>query len=173
MKLKKVEMNDFNDIQKIYIDIIEKTTDMEKYACWKKGMHPTDAAIMEYIKSGSMYLYTSNAKIAGVLAVTMEQEEDYHEITWGIEAGDTEVAVIHILGVNSEYQKQGIGSQMIEEVLELARAQGKKAVRLDALTSNIPAQHMYQKNGFVYRGTRNQYAENTGWTDFYFYEYIL
>ena len=62
---------------------------------------------------------------------------------------------------------------MIEGVLELARAQGKKAVRLDALASNIPAQHMYQKSGFMYRGNRNQYAANTGWTDFYFYEYII
>ena len=173
MKLKKVEINDFNVIQKIYIDIIEKTTDMDKYACWKKGMHPTDVAIMDYIKSGAMYLYTSNDKIAGVLAVTMEQEEDYHEITWGIEARDTEVAVIHIFGVNPEYQNQGIGSHMIEGVIEMARAQGKKAVRLDSLASNIPAQHMYKKNGFVYRGTRNQYAENTGLTDFYYYEYIL
>lgn len=62
---------------------------------------------------------------------------------------------------------------MIEETIKLAKTQGKKAVRLDALASNIPAQHMYQKNGFMYRGIRNQYAKNTGWTDFYFYEYIL
>lgn len=173
MKVQKVELDHFNDIQNIYIDIIEKTTDMEKYARWKKGMHPTDAAIMGYIKSGSMYQYTIHDRIAGALAVTMEQEDDYHEITWGIEAKDAEVAAIHILGVNPEYQKQGIGTRMIEGALELARTQGKKVVRLDALASNIPAQHMYQKSGFIYRGKRNQYAGNTGWTDFYFYEYIL
>lgn len=106
MTMQKVELDHFKDIQKIYIDIIEKTADMEKYACWKKGMHPTDAAIMEYIKSGSLYQYTIHDTIAGVLAVTMEQEDDYHEIKWGIEAKDAEVVVIHILGVNPEFQKQ-------------------------------------------------------------------
>ena len=39
-KKKKVELDSFNDIKKIYIDIIEKTTGMEKHARWKKGMHP-------------------------------------------------------------------------------------------------------------------------------------
>lgn len=173
MEIQKVEWAQFNDIQNIYVDIIEKTADMEKYARWKKGMHPTDATIMGYIKSGSMYQYTINDIIAGVVAITLEQEEDYHEITWGIEAKDAEVAVIHILGVNPECQKQGVGTRLIAEALELARTQGKKAVRLDALASNTPAQHMYCKNGFIYRGKRNQYAENTGWTDFYFYEYII
>ena len=62
---------------------------------------------------------------------------------------------------------------MIEWALELARKQGKKAVRLDALASNVPAQHLYLNKGFVYCGMRNQYAENTGWTDFYFYEKLI
>lgn len=173
MKLQRVEVNEFSGILEVYMDIIDKTTDMEKHACWKKGLHPTDAAIMEYIKRGSMYKYITDDNIAGVLVITMNQDEDYHEIDWGIDTKDSDVAVVHLLGVNPKYQKKGIGSTMIEETIEFARLLGKKAVRLDALASNTPAQHMYQKTGFMYRGKRNQYADNTGWTDFYFYEHIL
>ena len=173
MECQKARVDDFNAVQSIYADIIEKTADMEKYARWKKDLHPTDASIMEYIRHGDMYQYMIGDEIAGVFAVTMEQGEDYHGITWEIDAKDTEAAVVHILGVNPGYQRQGIGGQMIEWALELARKQGKKAVRLDALASNVPAQHLYLNKGFVYCGMRNQYAENTGWTDFYFYEKLI
>ena len=62
---------------------------------------------------------------------------------------------------------------MMEEVISLAMEKGKKAIRLDTLASNIPAQHMYEKLGLEYRGKQNLYAENTGWTDFLYYELPL
>ena len=112
-----------------------------------------------------------NRKIG--MAVTMEQGEDYHQIQWEISPKDNEVAVIHLLGISPVWQKKGIGTQMIDEAILLAENQRKKSLRLDALASNLPAQHMYLKKGFQYRGKQNLYAENTGWTDFFFYEYVL
>ena len=49
---------------------------------------------------------------------------------------------------------------------------GKKALRLDALKSNLPAQKMYEKAGFTYRGEQRLFTENTGMTDFLYYEKI-
>ena len=85
-----------------YDDVIEHTLDVEKYARWQKGKHPTADSIKAYIEEGSMYLYKEQDAIVGAMAVTMYQGADYHAIEWG-------------------------------------------------------KQHLY--------------AENTGWTDFYFYEY--
>ncbi|MGN0482340.1 MAG: GNAT family N-acetyltransferase [Lachnospiraceae bacterium] len=65
-----------------------------------------------------------------------------------------------------EYQGKGISKRMMAESISLAMGKGKKAIRLDALASNIRAQQMYKKLGFAYRGKQNLYAENTGWTDF-------
>ena len=45
-----------------------------------------------------------------------------------------------------------------------------KAIRLDALASNTPAHKIYKSLGFEYKGKQYLYAENTGWTDFYFFE---
>ena len=61
----------------------------------------------------------------------------------------------------------------MEESLRIAGENGKKALRLDALKSNLPAQRMYGKLGFSYRGEQYLYAENTGWTDFLYYERII
>mgnify|MGYP003291049725 FL=1 len=62
---------------------------------------------------------------------------------------------------------------MIRESINIAEKGLKKAVRLDALASNTPAHQMYQSLGFRYRGKQHLYAENTGWTDFLFFEYTL
>lgn len=34
---------------------IDNTNEMEKYACWKYGQHPTDEMIKGYIDDGHMY----------------------------------------------------------------------------------------------------------------------
>ena len=120
-----------------------------------------------------MYVLKDDGKIAGMIAVTMSQGEDYHNIKWEIELNDDEVTVLHILAVCPEYQKKGIAKILIKESIKLADKRGKKAVRLDTLASNTPAQRIYEGLGFVYRGKENLYAENTGYTDFYYYEMIL
>lgn len=170
MKLMKAELCDLPDILAFYYRIIDCTEKIERYARWKKGMHPTEHAIKSYIEDQAMYLYVDGEILVGAMAVTMEQGKDYHEISWEVIAEDSEVAVIHILGVNPDHQRKGIGKQMIEEAIQLAEGFHKKAIRLDALSSNTPAQRMYEEKGFQYRGKRNLFAENTGWADFFFYE---
>lgn len=84
---------------------------------------------------------------------------------------DDEAAVIHILAVSPDKQGAGIGSKMIQEAVQIARNNGMKAIRLDVLASNTPAQRLYERLGFAYQGKQHLYAENTEWTDFYFFEY--
>ena len=106
------------------------------------------------------------------MALTMSQSEDYHDIHWAIPCHDGEVAVVHILAVTPAFQKQGIGNKIIQEAINLAKEKGKKAIRLDSMTSNTPAHHMYQKMGFQQRVQKEMYTENTGWTEFYFFELV-
>ena len=58
-----------------------------------------------------------------------------------------------------------------EMAIRLAQSKGMQAIRLDALASNTPAHRLYERLGFEYRGKQHLYAENTGWTDFYFFDY--
>lgn len=108
--------------------------------------------------------------VAGMIAVTMYQSESYHEICWSQNVEDNEVACLHILAVAPAYQGKGVSQKMMAEIMAMASENGKKAIRLDVLSSNIPARRMYERLGFVYRGKQKLFAENTGWTDFLFYE---
>ena len=171
MRLELATQNDFDAIIAFYDDVTVRTPDMTVYARWSKGKHPTEKGIKAYIDEGSMYLYRDNGKIVGAMAVTMYQGEDYHAIDWSQQVADDEVAVIHILAVSPDRQGKGIGSEMIREAIRMAKSKGMQAIRLDALASNTPAHKIYERLGFEYRGQQHLYAENTGWTDFYFFEY--
>ena len=160
MTLYQATFEEDDAIQAFYDDVTARTPDMSLYARWSKGKHPTADGIRSYIKEGSMYLYKEQGVIVGAMAVTLYQGEDYHAIEWSQPVPDDEVAVIHILAAHPDRQGSGVGSEMVRE-----------AVRLDALASNTPAHSMYKRLGFEYRGKQHLYAENTGWTDFYFFEF--
>lgn len=170
MRLELATQNDFETIIAFYDDVTERTPKMGTYARWQKGKHPTEEGISAYINEGSMYIYREQGVIVGAMAVTMYQGEDYHAIDWSQQVPDEKVAVIHILAVSPDAQGKGIGSEMIREVIRLAQNKGMQAIRLDALASNTPAHRLYERLDFEYRGKQHLYAENTGWTDFYFFE---
>ena len=171
MRLELATRNDFDAIIAFYDDVTEHTPGMAVYARWSKGKHPTEEGLRAYVDEGSMYLYREGGVIVGAMALTTYQGEDYHSIEWNRQVPDNEVAVIHILAVSPEKQGEGIGSEMIREAIRLAQSHGMKAIRLDALASNTPAHRIYERLGFEYRGKQYLYAENTGWMDFYFFEY--
>ena len=170
MKLELATQQDFEPIIAFYDNVMERTPEIATYARWSKGKHPTIEGIRAYINEGSMYLYRMQGAIVGAMAVTMYQGEDYHAVDWSRQVPDDKVAVIHILAVSPDAQGNGIGSEMIREAILLAQNNGMLAVRLNALASNTPAHRIYERLGFEYRGQQHLYAENTGWTDFYFFE---
>ena len=172
MRIEQATNKVFDSIIAFYDDVTERTPDIAIYARWQKGKHPTVEGIKAYVDEGSMFLYKENSIIVGAMAVTMYQSEDYHAIEWCQEVPDDEVAAIHILAVSPDKQGAGIGSEMICEAIRLAQSKGMKSIRLDALASNTPAHRIYERLGFEYRDKQHLYAENTGWTDFYFFEYM-
>lgn len=170
MEFRRADAYDLDAIKNFYQNLIANTKNIEKYARWHWNFHPTEKMIEDYVNENNMYLYMESNQIAGAMAITMSQGSDYHDVAWKTEAADDKAAVIHILGVSPAYQGRGIGKQMIEEAMKLAKNSGKTVLRLDSLASNTPAQNMYREKGFSYCGKKTMYAENTGWTDFYFYE---
>lgn len=165
--------DDFELVKAKYMDVAENTPEIEKYARWIYGKHPTDEMLRSYMENGEMYVLIDEDDVAGMAAIAMHQGEEYERISWERDLANDQVATIHILAVCPAYRGRSLGDTIIAKAIELARNEGKKAFRLDVLKSNLPAQRMYEGAGFSYRGEQNLYAENTGWTDFLFYEKSL
>ena len=170
--MKLVLTNDFELVKSKYLDVIENTPQMQRYARWVYGKHPTDELLQSYIDRGEMYLLMDGDDVAGMAAISMCQGEDYEPIPCQDDCRNDQVTTVHLLAVVPAYRGRSLGIRILEEAMDIAVKNEKKALRLDTLKSNLPAQRMYERAGFSYRGTQNLYAENTGMTDFLYYEKI-
>ena len=164
---------DLETVKRYYINVIENTPEIETYARWVYGKHPTDEGLRSYIENGEMYMLTDQDTVVGMVAIVMHQGLDYEAVPWAEKLGNDQVATLHLLAVRPEHRGRAIGNTILELASELAKQNGKRAMRLDVLESNLPAQRMYEKAGYVYRGKQRWYAENTGWTNFLLYEKSL
>lgn len=172
MKLTRAVEQDFQRITRFYRAVISHTNDMDVYARWVYGKHPTDEMIQQYIQAGAIYYSEKDGGILSAVAVT-PQAEDYHDSAWSVPLGDDEVCVVHLLCVAPEWQGQGVARMTMQQIMVLSREMGKKAVRLDALACNTPAHRLYESLGFQKRDQRRWYADNVGWAEFILYELIL
>ena len=173
MKFRQALPADLAPLCDFYRYVIENTDNMPQYCRWVFGLHPTEEMIRDYIEAEAMYFFEDGDKIAAAAAMTMAQDEDYHGIEWGLACADDAVAVIHIFGVRPELRHTGLAQEFASALIRTASARGKRAVRLDALASNVPAHRFYERLGFVKRGEQQMYACNVGMTEFRFYERAL
>lgn len=68
--------------------------------------------------------------------------------------GDGEIANI---AVAAEARGQGVGGQLLDEALRVAREAGSETVHLEVRASNVPAQALYASRGFEPVGMRRGY----------------
>lgn len=171
--MKKCEPGDLPRILDFYQFVIRESSDVFEYARWVYGRHPTEEKLTEYVRQGMLYYTEEGTDVTAAVAVTPYQTDEYHGVGWQAALKDDEVAVAHLLAVNPRFRSRGCAKTMMREVVSLAKSKGLKAVRLDALACNIPANRLYESLGFQKRGVCRWYAENTGWFDFYLFEYLL
>ena len=74
---------------------------------------------------------------------------------------DEDETHITSIAVLSKYQNQGIGSQTISHVIQIARDRGCSMITLEVKKSNEAAIYLYKKFGFFETGIKkNYYKEN-------------
>ncbi len=66
----------------------------------------------------------------------------------GIRRLDVERAEMKRMWIKINYQGKGLGSELLNKALELAKNCGYKKVQLDTLNDMVPAINLYQKHGF-------------------------
>ncbi|MFH1821093.1 MAG: ribosomal protein S18-alanine N-acetyltransferase [Methanobacteriota archaeon] len=75
-------------------------------------------------------------------------------IRWG------NIGHVLAIGVDSPFQRQRVGTMLIENIIDHFRARGAKIVRLEVRKTNIGAQRFYKNLGFLERGEMPYYYED-------------
>ena len=72
---------DFEAIKDKYRQVSENTPEMDRYARWIYGQHPTESLLQKYLEEGELYVLRDGTEIAGMMAVVMYQGQDYEAVS--------------------------------------------------------------------------------------------
>lgn len=173
MKLRKAGENEFEAVRAFYWDVIDLMSDRTDTVGWKKGIYPSDGLLRTAVCRGELYVADSEDGYSAAVIVNGSCNEGYEGIEWGIDCSENEILIPHALAVHPRFQRRGIGKEVVRDILGIARASGKRTVRLDILGGNTAAVRLYEASGFHFVAKKQMFYEDTGLTEFLLYEIIL
>ncbi|MGD0442667.1 MAG: GNAT family N-acetyltransferase [Edaphobacter sp.] len=89
------------------------------------------------------------SEIAGIAAVTMDQEPDYAQVGWDI---DEPAIVVHRLAVDPAFRGAGVASALMQKAEDVAVERGVSVLRVDTNTQNEATQRLFPKLGYQFSG---------------------
>lgn len=173
IQIRVANQDDYRDVKDFYDTLIDAMEYAQFQPGWKKDVYPTQDFLIQSIADGQLYTGQLDGQIVACMVVNHAYNEGYNTVKWSVDAADSELFVIHALGVHPAYAGRGIAKQMVQRVIDLAGEQSMKTIRLDVLGGNLPAERAYMNMGFLYVDTLRMFYEDTGWTDFKVFEYIV
>lgn len=94
---------------------------------------------------------TPSGMLAAVYVFNHECHDAYHDYEWAVP--EEQSTLLHRFAVSPALQNMGLGSRVLQHIEAHAAEAGYGAIRLDVFTKNPAALHLYDKNGYVRRGT--------------------
>ena len=88
-------------------------------------------------------------------------EHDVHPSSAFLRAS-ADAGEVYVLGSLPAYHGRGFARAMMEACIDVARAAGKRAVRLDTFTTNVRAQSLYESCGFANCGVCEGFYDRLG-----------
>jgi len=171
--IRNAEITEYESVMEFYYQLIDDMQGMQYHPKWQKGIYPDPLEVEDAIHNNELYVLENDGLIVSAMRVNHSATEGYEKVKWKTSAQEDEVSIIHMLGVAVYHQGSGIAKQMVQYVIEKARREGNKAIRLDVLCGNIPANRLYESMGFEFREKISLFYEDTGITDFELYELVL
>ena len=173
MVIRQAADDDYSFVFDFYCRLIDEMSDSEFAPGWKKDVYPSRRMIEDAISNGELYVGVADGDIISSMILNHDNNEGYDSVSWSDDFPRSDILVIHALGVLPSFSGRGIARRMIEYAISHAERSGARALRLDVLAGNIPAERVYISSGFVFRGTARMFYDDTGWTDFHLYEFVI
>ncbi|MGN0070402.1 MAG: GNAT family N-acetyltransferase [Atopobiaceae bacterium] len=173
MHIRAAEQGEYPAVRAFYHSVIDAMQSSPYDIGWEKDIYPSPELLRESIENGELFLGLVGDMIAASMILNHRCNEGYRQFAWPTKAESSEVTIIHALAVHPRYAGTGLGKQLVTFAIESARKDLQKAIRLDVLKGNVPAERLYASMGFKCLHTLPMYYEDTGWTDFELYELSL
>ena len=173
MEFTLAKIEDFNEVQNLYWNLIDQSKDELSFPDWKKGEHPSPDLIMDSIKQEHLYVLKDEGIIKACAICKCLANKEYESVSWQVKDKANNVWILHALAVGYEYRNQGFGTILVRHILSQAQKEGIEAIHLDVIDKNTVADKLYEKLGFKYISTENIFYEVVGNREFRMYEYTF
>ena len=111
--------------------------------------YPNPAVFERDIDLNQLWVLEEEAQIAGVAAITIDQQEEYTNVGWDIEE---QAIVVHRLAVDPAYRGKGIAETLMKHSEAVARERGIAVLRVDTNSENAATQKLFPKLGYTLAG---------------------
>ena len=102
--------------------------------------YPNAGVFENDIRLKQLWIAEEDGEIAGVSAITMDQESEYASVGWDI----TEPAIVtHRLAVNQKFRGKGIAVALLMQAEHVALNGGVNILRIDTNTNNMATQKLF------------------------------
>lgn len=172
MKVRKGTKEDIDALSLLYDELIDVLNQDINYPGWKKGIYPTREDALLGIEEECLFVVEDQHHIIGTFMLRHTGEKGYHGVDWHVQLDNQQVLVIYTFAVHPAFLHQGVGESMLGWIIEYAKQNKIKALRLDVYQKNLPAIHLYEKMGFEYITTVDLGYGEYGLDNFRLYQYL-
>ena len=152
MEIRKCNIGDVEAVGEFYDEVVKNLCETVNYPKWTYKVYPSVDFARQMTLEGSQYVCLDGNAIVGAFVFNDDPQGEYEKATWGANLRREEYGVCHALAISPTLQGKGLGVQIVEFCIKLAKELGYKAIRLDVVPSNTPARKLYEKCGFRYVG---------------------
>jgi ribosomal protein S18 acetylase RimI-like enzyme len=111
--------------------------------------YPDKQVFEKDISLGQLWVAEIEGDIAGISAITTDQEPEYAGVGWDI----TETAIVtHRLAVSTKYRGKGVAETLLVQAESEANRRGINVLRVDTNTTNQATQRLFPKLGYLFAG---------------------
>lgn len=111
--------------------------------------YPNEEVFKDDMIKNQLWVAEVKEAIAGIAAITTDQEPEYAEVGWDI----TETAIVtHRLAVGVNFRGLGIAKALLLQAEEEAVKRNISVLRIDTNTNNEATRALFPKLGYQYSG---------------------
>lgn len=111
--------------------------------------YPNEEVFERDIRLRQLWVAEVDNAIAGVAAITMDQEPDYAQVGWDI---DEPAIVVHRLAVDPAFRGAGVARALMQKAEEVATERNLTILRIDTNTQNQATQKLFPNLGYQLAG---------------------
>jgi ribosomal protein S18 acetylase RimI-like enzyme len=147
MLIRPATLNDIPQIIQLIAEVVPVMNAAGNFQ-WD-STYPNTAVFEKDISLNQLWVAANDNDIAGVAAITTDQEPEYALVGWDL---NEPAIVIHRLAVSIHHHGKGIATKLMQQAEQVAINRGIKVLRIDTNSTNKATRQLFPKLGYEFAG---------------------